>query len=249
METRDWFTHNWFITMPDSLPATTATVAEMVIQNLQPHRYSIQKTIGELFERTAKKKELMQLARQETKVRETRQVLTEHFNLDPLAIRMTEQVENLSPQRRSKVLTEFMFLVNERGIAGDVPYTEEPETGPLYDRTRIGQRQGGDRYGPQDGAKAARAESTSVIRTKINLRLADEMMDRLRQGLPAMEPKPGRPSNVEKATLEYATVEVARELAEARRARMEHNLIEHEAAPLQDPDAEPQQDQGDRTEH
>jgi hypothetical protein len=208
----------------------------MVAANLPPDRATRQKMMDDLFARTNLEREMVRKAREEAKAMATRKMMGERFDIDPIAIQMVMRLNYMPPQRRAKVWTQVQILANDIGLDEDVPVEEEEETGPVFDRSRTGQRQGGSNIGPE-GARAARGESRSVIRTRVNLKMAEEMMERARKGLP-MRHRVGRPSNEERAAQAYAEQRLEEEFDIARQRDSDQRVIEHQASPPAEQQAE-----------
>lgn len=234
--------------MSEHHPPAHFSVAHMVAANLPPNRADRQKMMDDLFARTNLEREMVRKAREEAKAMATRKMMGERFDIDPIAIQMVMRLNYMPPQRRAKVWTQVQILANDIGLDADVPVEEENETGPVFDRSRTGQRQGGTNFGPQ-GASPARAESRSVVRTRVNLHMANEMMERARKGLP-MRHRVGRPSNEERAAQAYAEAKLEEEYDIARQQSGDRNLIEHDptppAAQQEQPEAEQPSSGGER---
>lgn len=226
--------------MSEHHPPSHFSVAHMVAANLPPDRADRRKMMDDLFARTNLEREMVRKAREEAKAMATRKMMGERFDIDPIAIQIVMRLNYMQPQRRAKVWTQVQILANDIGLDADVPVEEEHETGPVFDRSRTGQRQGGSNYGPQ-GVSAGRAESRSVTRTRVNLHMANEMMERLRKGLPARH-RVGRPSNEERAAMAYAEAKIEEEFDIARQQSGDQNLIEHDPTPPADQPGHPSED-------
>jgi hypothetical protein len=214
--------------MSEHHPPAHISVAHMVAANLPPDRATRQKMMDDLFDRTNREREMVRKAREEAKAFATRKMMGERFDIDPIAIQIIMRLNYMPPQRRAKVWTQVQILANDVGLDADTMVEEHDETGPVFDRSRTAHRQGGTNFGPQ-GARASRGESTSVTRTRVNMVMAQEMMERARKGLP-MRHRVGRPSNEERAAIAFVESKLEEEFEIARQQDADQNLIEHQPA-------------------
>lgn len=205
------------------------SAASMALLSLPSSSDDRRKMFEDLFERTNRERELVRKAREEAKAYASKKMMGERFDIDPVAVQIIMRLHNMPAPRRAKVWYQVQIIANDVGLDTDVAVEPHDETGPVFDRSKTAQRQGGDAYGPQ-GVSRARGESSNVTRTRVNLRMAEEMLERGRHGLP-MRHRVGRPSNEERAAQAHAEAKLAEEQEIARQQEADRAQIGYQAEP------------------
>lgn len=208
--------------MSPSVPSQELLPAkESALQHLLPDHDERRDELTAYFEAKKKHQEEIARIREASEASQLKSVLLEERHYEPEALAMLSKLRTLqmrSPYKAARVWFQLLVGGNalelDRNIEAPPPRAEED--GPVFDRTRTGTRQGGDRYGPQRAALLRQA-GENVTKTTISTSLVTEMLELTMKGLPIQKP-PGRPSNVWRASEEHVHRLVTAEMQRAKEA-------------------------------
>jgi hypothetical protein len=209
------------------------TAREWAVDKLPRHFAEQSQIINGLFEARERQREEVRRAKEQSKLNDHRTMLTDRFDVEPLAQRMLLMMHDArrkNPARAAKAYTQFVIFSNAAGFDQDVEIPEEEENGPVFDRSTAGRHM--KAFKPK-GHTQLRLASTSSA-PKYPKELEDYILAKLRNGIePRQGEGAGRPTNDWKVAEYNARLRYEQEVEDAQANLVHHNEEPVNAGPEQ----------------
>ncbi len=214
------------MTQQQQRSADVRTAREWAIDRIPRHLEEQSQIINGLFEARERQREEVRRAKEQSKLNDHRSMLTDRFDVEPLAQRMLlmmHDAKRKNPARAAKAFTQFIVFSNAAGFDQDVNLPEDDENGPVFDRSTAGRQM--KQFKPRVHNHLKLASTSSA--PKYPKELEEYIIAKLRQGIePRQGEGAGRPTNDWKVAEYNARLRYEQEVEDAQA-----NLPHHHSDP------------------